>query len=63
MITEDCLDLANEGVHSFEGETFGAVASFHDLGGGTKVWATFRMDLSFCVLVFPNKEVNNIPWG
>lgn len=54
MDTKDGPLLANKGIDGFEGETFGAIASSCDLGGGTKVWTAVLVHLSFRVLVLPN---------
>ena len=61
MITNDSSELADKGINSLKGEMFGAVASFRDLGGRAKMWATFLVYLSFRVLVLPYKKVNDIP--
>ena len=61
MILKDGSELADKRINSFKGEMFGAVASFRDLGGRAKMWATFLVYLSFCILVLPYKKVNDIP--
>ena len=60
MITKDGSELADKGISSFNGELFGAVASFRDLGGRAKMCA-FVVYLSFRILVLPYKKVNDIP--
>ena len=61
MITKDGSELADKGISSFNAEMFGAVASFRDLGGRAKMWATFLVYLSFRILVLPYKKVNDVP--
>ena len=60
MITKDGSELADKGINSFKGETFGAIVSFRDLGRRTKMRAAFLVYLSFRILVVPYKKVDDI---